>query len=61
MIRDIHARTENGLTMDTAQHQIDNAPLPDSRELRRRRNLIVQFAHFINLNWKMYSLAKRHH
>lgn len=53
--------TEIGLTMDTAQEQIDNAPLPDPRELRRRRNLIVQFAHFVNLNWKMYSLAKRHH
>lgn len=47
--------------MDTAQAKIDHAPLPDSRELRRRRNLVVQFAHFLTLNWKMYSLAKRHH
>ncbi|MET4703004.1 hypothetical protein [Frigoribacterium sp. UYMn621] len=47
--------------MDTAQNQIDRAPLTDARELRRRRNLIIQFFHFVTLNWKMYSLAKSHH
>lgn len=47
--------------MDSAQELIDSAPSPDGRELRRRRNIVIQFAHFIVLNWKMYSLAKRHH
>jgi hypothetical protein len=47
--------------MDTAQTLIDEAPLPDARELRRRRNLLVQFFHFMSLNWNMYRLAKRHH
>lgn len=47
--------------MDTAQAQIDAAPLPDARELRRRRNLFVQFGHFVRLNLRMYLLAKRHH
>lgn len=61
MTRDIDLTSTIGLTMDTAQAQIDSAPLPDSRELRRRRNLVVQFIHFLNLNWKMYSFAKRHH
>lgn len=47
--------------MDTAQMVIDSAQLPDARELRRRRNLIIQFFHFLKLNWNMYTLAKRHH
>jgi hypothetical protein len=47
--------------MDTAQARIDSAPLPDSRELRRRRNLVIQFFHFVKLNWKMYRLARQHH
>ncbi|MBW4031186.1 MAG: hypothetical protein HIU88_00805 [Acidobacteria bacterium] len=47
--------------MDDAQNQIDHAPLPDARELRRRRNVVIQFVHFVTLNWKMYTLAKRHH
>jgi hypothetical protein len=47
--------------MDTAQALIDTAPLPEARELRRRRNVVVQFFHFVALNWTMYRLAKRHH
>lgn len=47
--------------MDNAQDQIDRAPAPDAKELRRRRNLVVQFFHFLSLNWKMYSLARQHH
>lgn len=47
--------------MDTAQVVIDSAPLPDARELGRRRNLLIQFVHFVRLSWKMYFLAKRHH
>jgi hypothetical protein len=47
--------------MDSAQALIDSSPLPDERELRRRRNLVVQFSHFVALNWTMYRLAKRHH
>lgn len=46
--------------MDTAQAQIDAASLPDAHELRRRRNLFVQFGHFVRLNLRMYLLAKRH-
>ena len=61
MIRDLDLTNTIGHPMDTAQAQIDSAPLPDARELRRRRNLVVQFFHFVSLNWKMYSLAKRHH
>ncbi|MBU1588325.1 MAG: hypothetical protein KKH51_10320 [Actinobacteria bacterium] len=61
MTRDIDDPNTNGHPMDTAQAQIDSAPLPDARELRRRRNLVVQFAHFLTLNWRMYRLAKRHH
>ena len=37
---------------------IDRAPTPDARELRRRRNLVIQFAHFLGLSWNMYRLAK---
>jgi len=47
--------------MDTAQDQIDNAPLPDARELRRRSNIVIQFFHFVKLNWTMFRLAKQHH
>lgn len=58
MTADAHDRRP---AMDDAQHQIDHAPLPDARELRRRRNVVIQFVHFVTLNWKMYTLAKRHH
>ena len=47
--------------MDNAQALIEAATLPDRRELRRRRNVLIQFFHFMNLNWNMYTLAKRHH
>lgn len=47
--------------MESAQAHIDGSPLPNSRELRRRHNVFIQFAHFVTLNWKMYRLAKRHH
>jgi hypothetical protein len=47
--------------MDAAQAQIDRAHVPDRRELRRRGSVVIQFFHFMKLNWKMYSLAKRHH
>jgi sulfide:quinone oxidoreductase len=48
-------------TMDDTQRLIDAAPLPDARELRRRRNLVIQFFHFVRLNLTMYRLARRHH
>jgi hypothetical protein len=47
--------------MDDAQSRIDRAPLPDASELRRRRNVVIQFFQFMNLNWKMFTLAKQHH
>lgn len=47
--------------MDQAQLRIDAAPLPGARELRRRRNIFIQFFRFLSLNWTMYMLAKRHH
>lgn len=47
--------------MDDAQRLIDAAPLPDARELRRRRNLVIQFFQFVRLNLTMYRLARRHH
>jgi hypothetical protein len=47
--------------MDDAQALIDTSPLPDNAELRRRRNLVIQFAHFVSLSWNMYRLAKQHH
>ena len=47
--------------MDTAQAHIDVAPLPSARELRRRSNVLVQLVRFLQLNVKMYLLAKRHH
>ena len=47
--------------MSNVQQMIDSAPTPDARELRRRRNLVIQFAHFLGLSWNMYRLAKRHH
>jgi len=47
--------------MDNAQHRIDNAPLPGTRELRRRSNLLLQFFRFLSLNWTMFMLARRHH
>jgi len=47
--------------MDTAQSHRDAAPLPSARELRRRSNLLVQLARFLQMNPSMYLLAKRHH
>jgi sulfide:quinone oxidoreductase len=47
--------------MDDTQQRIDHAALPDARELRRRRNFLIQFVLFMRLNWRMYSLARRHH
>lgn len=47
--------------MDTAQHGIDTAPLPGSKELQRRSNLARQAVRFLVLNWTMFRLAKRHH
>ena len=47
--------------MDDTQRRIDAAPLPGVRELRRRRNLILQFLRFVRLNWTMYRLARHHH
>ncbi len=47
--------------MDNAQLRIDAAPLPTSRELRRRGNLVGQFLRFMRLNWTMYRLANHHH
>jgi hypothetical protein len=47
--------------MDSAQNNIDAAPLTGERELKRQRNLFVQLIRFMHLNINMYLLAKRGH
>ncbi|MBK5238738.1 MAG: hypothetical protein JJE28_06470 [Actinomycetales bacterium] len=47
--------------MDPAQSNIDAAPIPTTKELRRQRNLFVQLVRFLHLNINMYLLAKRGH
>ncbi|WP_296666319.1 hypothetical protein [Demequina sp.] len=47
--------------MDTTNARISNAPLPTSGELRRRRNVVVQFFRFVGTSWTMWRLARRHH
>jgi hypothetical protein len=42
----------------SAQRKVDAAPLPTDAELRRRRNLFVQFFRFIVLGWGMFRLAQ---
>lgn len=45
----------------TTQQRIDVAPLPTDRELRRRRNPLLQLWPFLRLNVSMFLLARRHH
>ncbi len=47
--------------MDTTNARIGTAPLPTTGELRRRRNLVVQFVRFLGTSWTMWRLARRHH
>jgi hypothetical protein len=47
--------------MDSAQANIDAAPLPSERDLKRQRNLFRQLGRFLALNINMYLLAKRGH
>ena len=47
--------------MDPTQALIDAAPIPTEKQLHRQRNLIYQFFRFMNLNIKMYLLAKKGH
>jgi hypothetical protein len=47
--------------MDPAQRNVDAAPRPSERALRRQRNIFVQLIRFLHLNVNMYRLAKRGH
>lgn len=47
--------------MDTTNERIAQAPLPTAKELRRRRNVFVQFVRFMRINWTMWRLARRSH
>lgn len=45
----------------TTQQRIDAAPATPERELRRRRNPLLQLWPFLRLNVSMFMLARRHH
>ncbi len=47
--------------MDTTNERIATAPLPTPKELRRRRNPVIQFGRFVRINWTMWRLARRKH
>jgi hypothetical protein len=47
--------------MDHTNERIATAPLPTAKELRRRRNPLVQFGRFLRINWTMWRLARRKH
>lgn len=47
--------------MDQTNARIAQAPLPTEAELRRRRNVVVQFARFVSTSWVMWRLAQKHH
>ncbi|SEJ52540.1 hypothetical protein [Demequina mangrovi] len=47
--------------MDTTNERIAHAPLPTGGELRRRRNVVAQFARFVGTSWTMWRLARKHH
>lgn len=47
--------------MDNTQERIDRAPLPTAKELRRRRNPVLQFGRFVSVSWTMWRLARRKH
>jgi hypothetical protein len=45
----------------TTQDRIDAAPLTSDRELRQRRNPLLQLWPFMRMNVSMFMLARRHH
>lgn len=47
--------------MDDADSSIANAPLPTSRTVKSRTNLLFQFARFIALNFKMLKIIRKGH
>lgn len=47
--------------MDDTNQRISRALLPTSKELRRRRNVFVQFGYFVRTSWAMWRLARRAH
>ncbi len=47
--------------MDTTDERISHAPLPTAGELRRRKNVFLQFARYMRINWTMWRLAQKHH
>lgn len=44
-----------------ADDSIASAPLPTSKTLRRRRNLVIQFVRFVAINLKMMRVIARGH
>ncbi len=47
--------------MDYTNERIGRALLPTPKELRRRRNLFIQFGYFVRTSWAMWRLARRTH
>jgi len=45
----------------TTQQRIDAAPATSARELRQRRNPLLQLWPFMRMNVSMFMLARRHH
>ena len=47
--------------MDNANESIAHAPLPTSKTLRARKNLIIQFWRFVAINLKMVKMIRKGH
>jgi hypothetical protein len=47
--------------MDNTNERIARALLPTHKELRRRKNIFIQFGLFTRTSWAMWRLARRSH
>jgi len=47
--------------MDKASESIAHAPLPTSKTLRARKNLLIQFWRFVAINLKMIKMIRKGH
>ena len=47
--------------MDDADSSIANAPLPTSRTVKARTNLLFQVVRFVALNFKMLKIIRKEH
>ncbi len=45
--------------MDETESDIASAPLPTSKTLRARKNLLIQFGRFVAINTKMVRVIRR--